>query len=77
MEFIKSSPGRHINLAPDNRMDALRLAGPIKINGTVHDAVVGDGAGSLAQLLDAPGQIAYATGAVQQAILRMYMKMYE
>ena len=58
-------------------MNALCLASPVKINGTVHDAVVSDGTGGLAQLLEPARQVTDAAGTVQKAILCMYMKMYE
>ena len=65
--------GRHIDFTADDGLDSLRLAGAVEINHTVHDAVVCNGAGRLAQLPDRPGQVPDAAGAVQQAELRMDM----
>ena len=48
MDLIEPRAGGHIDLAADDGMNALCLAGPVKINGTVHNAVVGDGTGGLA-----------------------------
>ena len=64
------APG-HIYLAADDRMDALGLAGPVKVDGAVHNAVVRDGHRRLAQLRQVPD----AAGAVQQAVLRVDVQM--
>ena len=63
--------GRHINLAADDGLDALRLAGPVEVDNAVHDAVVRDGAGGLPHGLHHAGQILDAAGAVQKAVFRM------
>ena len=75
--LVKSGTGRHIDLTADDRVDPLCLAGPVKVNSAVHHTMVGNGAGGLAHLFDAPGQVTDAAGAVQQAILRMDVKMHE
>ena len=65
--------GRHIHLTADDGLDALGLAGAVKVNDAVHHAVVSDGAGGLSQLLHHLGQVPDAAGAVQQAVFRMNM----
>ena len=77
MDLVKPCAGGHIDLASDDGVNALRLAGSVKINGAVHHAVIRDGAGSLPHLLDALRQVADAAGAVQKAVFRMYMQVYE
>ena len=69
--------GAHVDLAADDGMDALRLAGLVKIDHAVQHAVVGDGAGVHAQLLQALGQFLDAAGAVQQAVFRVQVQMRE
>src|SRR5699024_9669301 len=49
--------------------------GPVEINGTVHDAVVGDGHGALSQLLDSFGQAVDPAGSIQEAVLCMDMEV--
>ena len=75
MDLVEPGPalGRHIDLAADDGLDALRLAGTVKVDGAVHDAVVRDGAGVLPHGLDDPRQVPDAAGAVQKAIFRMDM----
>ena len=75
MDLVEPGPalGRHIDLAANDGLDALRLAGTVKVDGAVHDAVVRDGAGVLPHGLDDPRQVPDAAGAVQKAIFRMDM----
>ena len=49
--------GGHVDLAADDGLDALRLAGPVEVDDAVHDAVVRDGAGGLAHGLHDPRQL--------------------
>ena len=56
-------------------MHALRLTGPVKIHGPVHDPVVRDGYGGLAQLLHPPGQLLDAAGSVQKGELCVQVQM--
>ena len=51
------------------QLDALPLAGPVEIDHPVHDAVVGDCHGGLAQFFDALGQAVDAAEAVEEAVL--------
>ena len=67
--------GADVNLAPDYRMDALRLAGAIKIQHAVHHAVIRNRAAGHAQFLQAGNQPPDSARAVQQRIFRMQMQM--
>ncbi|MPN04411.1 hypothetical protein SDC9_151649 [bioreactor metagenome] len=71
--LVKPGPssGRDIDLAADDGLDARVLAGAVKVDHTVHDPVVRDGAGGLAHLLQDSRQLLNAARAVQQAELRM------
>ena len=72
-----AAPGGHIDLAADDGLDALRLAGPVKVDDAVHNTVVRDGTGGLAHRLHHPRQLLDHAEAVQQAELRMHMQMGE
>ena len=67
----------HIDLAADDGLHALRLAGPVKVDDAVHNTVVRDGTGGLAHRLHHPRQLLDLAEAVQQAELRMHMQMGE
>ena len=56
-------------------MHARILAGGVKIHHAIEHAMVGDGAGVHAQLLNQSGQLFDAARAVQQAVLGMQMQM--
>ena len=73
--FVQPGPPGHIHLAPDDRVDALGLAGPIEVDGAVHNAMVRDGHRRLAQLLHQLRQVPDAAGAVQQTVLRVDVQM--
>ena len=75
MDLVEPGPalGRHIHLTADDGLDALRLAGPVKVDDAVHDAVVRDGAGRLPPGLHHAGQVLDAAGAIQEAVFRMDM----
>ena len=73
--FVQPGAPGHIHLAADDRVDALGLAGPVKVDGAVHNAVVRDGHRRLAQLLHQLRQVPDAAGAVQQAVLRVDVQM--
>ena len=64
MLFVEAGAAGHVHLAADHRVDTLRLAGPVEVDGAVHGAMVSDGAGSLPHLLDQLWQITDAAGAV-------------
>ena len=67
--------GAHIHFAADHGMDARVLAGGIKIHRAVHHAVVGHGAMFHAKCLQALDEQVNAASAVQQAILRVQVKV--
>ena len=67
----------HIDLAADDGLHALRLAGPIEVDDAVHNTVVRDGTGGLAHRLHHPRQLLDLAEAVQQAELRMHVQMGE
>ena len=71
VDLVKPRPPRrgHVDLAADDGLDALPLAGPVEIDHPVHDAVVGDCHGGLAQLFDALCQAVDAAEAVEEAVL--------
>ena len=71
MDTVKPGAGGHIDLTADDRVDPLRLAGPVEINDAVHIPVVGDRHGGLAQLLHPLYQRRDAAAAVQQGIFRV------
>ena len=74
---VRNGPGRHIDLAADDGLDARGLGGLVKIDAAVHNAVVRNGDGILSQLLDPVHELVDPAGAVQQAVFRMDMKVYK
>ena len=64
-----------VHLAADHRMDALGLGRTVEVQHAVHHAVVGDGAGLHAQLLQPLHQRLDAARAVQQRIFRVQMQV--
>ena len=66
-----------IDLAADDGLDALGLCSTIKVDHAVHDAVIGDGQRSLAQLFGARSKPANAACAVEQTEFAVDVKMYE
>ena len=66
---------REVDLAADDRMDALRLAGAVKVDHAVHDAMVGQRARGLPQLCHTVHQLFDTAGAVQQAVFAVDMQM--
>ena len=77
VDLVKAGAGGDIDLAADDGADARGNGGVIKLHTAVHDAVVGDGDGGLAQLLDAVEQFVDAAGAVQQAVLCVQVQVGE
>ena len=73
--LFQAAARRDINLAADDRFDALLPRRLVKINRAVKDAVIGDGQGGelqFARLLHQPVQ---AAGAIEQRILGVQMQM--
>ena len=64
-----------IHLAANDRVNARVLAGAVKIHHAVHHAVVGNGAGVHAQLLQTRHKRLDGTSAVQKAVFGMQMQM--
>ena len=61
----------HVDLAADDGLDPLGLTGPVEVDGSVHNAVVRDRHGGLAQGLDPFCQTVDLAESVQEAVLRM------
>ena len=72
---VKARMRRQIHLAADDRMDPLRLAGAVKVDHAVHDAMVGQRARGLPQLCHTVHQLFDTAGAVQQAVFAVDMQM--
>ena len=64
-----------VHLTADDWMNALCLAGAVKVDHAVHDAVVGQRARGLTQFCNAVHQLFNAAGAVQQAVFTVDMQM--
>ena len=73
--LVKTRVRRDIDLAPENRLDAVCLRLLIKVNHTVHDAVVCDRGTVHAKLLDTLDILLNLVGAVEQTVLCMYVQM--
>ena len=65
----------HINLAADYGLYTLSLTFLIKINNTVHNAVVGQGHSALSEVFNRANKLSYTAGAVKKAVFAMQMKM--
>ena len=71
--LVKARARSDVHLAADDGLDALGLAGAVKVDHAVHHAVVGDGAGGLPHRLDELGEVADTARAVEQAVFGMDM----
>ena len=65
----------HVDLAADNRLQAVLLGRNVKIQGAVQVAVIGYGRGRQTEILGFGAQIVDADGPVQQAVFGMAMQM--
>ena len=74
---VRHPAAGHIDLAPDNRLDPGGLGGLVEINAAVHNAVVRQGNGALAQLLYPVHHAVNAAGSIQKAVFTMDMQMYK
>ncbi len=63
---VKTRTRRYIHFASDNRLDAFGFTGFIKINDTVHDAVIRDRGRVHAQFLHMPDIFRNFIGAIQK-----------
>ena len=77
VDAVMPAPGRHIDLAADDRLHARSLGGLVEVDDAIHDAVIRDRDRILAQLPDPLHHVLDAAGTVQQAELRMDMEMYK
>jgi len=75
--LAKARARRHIDLAPDDRLNALGHARAIKGHGTVHHAVIGEGHCLVSAFLGATRNILDTASAVKQAIFTVKMQMNE
>jgi hypothetical protein len=73
--LIKAGVGRHINLASQDGFDAGILGSPIKINGTVHNAMVSNGSTVHAQLFHTGHIFFYFVGTVQKGVFCVDVKV--
>jgi len=74
---VKARPRGDISLAADDRLDSRFFRFFIKIDGAVHNAVVGHRNAGLPQFLDARDKVAYPARAVEQAVFAVDMKMHK
>ena len=74
---LKARARCDINLTADDRVNAARLGSSIKINGAVHDTVVGHCDRGLSQFGDTIHQLLNPACAVEQTIFGMYVQMCE
>ena len=72
---VKARARGDIDLAADDGLDPRRLTGLIEGHRAVHDPVVGERDGALAELPDARGKPVRAAGAVEQAEFTVNMKV--
>ena len=75
VDLIEAGAGGHIDLAADDGADALLFALLVEIDDTVHDTVIGDGDGGLAQGLGALDQPLDAAGAIEEAVFAVDVQM--
>jgi hypothetical protein len=75
--LIEAGACRHIYLASDDGLYTLIFACAVKVDDTVHGAVVRNGNGTLAELFCASGNIRDTACAVKQTVFAMQMEMDE
>ena len=74
---VRPLPVRNVQLAPDDRLDARFLASGVEVHHPVHRAVVGEAEGRHAQFFGTAHHRRYPAQAVEQAVLRVDVKMSE
>ena len=77
MDAVRHPAAGHIDLAPDDGLDARGLGGLVEVDTAVHHAVVRQGDGSLAQLLHPVHHAVNAAGSIQKAVLAVDMQMHK
>ena len=70
---VSPASGGHIDLAANDRLNPRFLRCLIEVDDAVHCPVIGDGNGSLAQLLHPAHELFDPARAIQQAVFRMNM----
>ena len=75
VDLIEAGAGGHIDLAADDGADALLFALLVEIDDAVHDTMIGDGDGGLAQGLGALDQPLDAAGAIEEAVFAVDVQM--
>ena len=70
---VSPASGGHIDLAANDRLNTRFLRRLIEVDDAVHCPVIGDGNGSLAQLLHPAHELFDPARAIQQAVFRMNM----
>ena len=75
MLLVAHTARSDIDFAADDRLDAGGLARAVKVDRSVHDAVIRDRDRVLSQLLYALCQQVYAAGPVEQGIFTVHMQM--
>ena len=75
VDLVEAGAGGHIDLAPDDGLDAGLFGRLVKLHAAVHHPVVGAGDGGLAALSDPLHQPVDPAGAVQQAVLGVDVQM--
>jgi hypothetical protein len=64
-----------VKFAPEDGLDSLLLHGVEEVDGAKDVAVVGHGGGGLADFAEVPGEFVYVTGAIQEGVIGVEMKM--
>ena len=77
VNLVKAGTRGHVDLAADDGLHPGSLRRLVEVDHAVHDAVIRDRNGVLAQLLDPVHQPPDPARAVQQAVFRMQMQMDE
>ncbi len=76
-EELDPAPGGHVDLAPEDGLDAPVPAGVVEVHRPEHVAVVGDGHGLHAEALGLGHELADVAGTVEEAVLGVEMEVDE
>jgi hypothetical protein len=66
VDAVGAAPRGYVDLTANNGLNALGLAGLVKVHHAIHDAMVGDGHSGLAQLFYPLHQLRDAAGSIQE-----------